>query len=59
MPPLRRRPFECIDHVICVRVGGTHTRENVVQRLTQLFSTSDISTTDTNIPAETLLTRAQ
>ena len=23
-------PFECIDHLICVRVGGTHTRENVV-----------------------------
>jgi len=24
------RPFECIDHLICVRVGGTHTRDNVV-----------------------------
>jgi transposase-like protein len=23
-------PFECIDHLICVRVGGTHTRDNVV-----------------------------
>ena len=23
-------PFECIDHLICVRVGGTHTLDNVV-----------------------------
>jgi len=23
-------PFECIDHIICVRVGGTHTLDNVV-----------------------------
>jgi hypothetical protein len=22
--------FECIDHLVCVRVGGTHTRDNVV-----------------------------
>jgi hypothetical protein len=23
-------PFQCIDHLTCVRVGGTHTRDNVV-----------------------------
>ena len=42
-----------------VEVIIKHTRENVTQRLTQLFSTSDVSSTDTNTPAETLLTRAQ
>jgi hypothetical protein len=42
-----------------VEVIIKHTRENVVQRFTQLFSTIDISSTETNTPAETLLTRAQ
>jgi hypothetical protein len=42
-----------------VEVIIKHTRENVVQRLAQLFSGNDISTTDTNTPAETLLTRTQ
>jgi HNH endonuclease len=26
----REAPFECVDHLICVRVGGTHILDNVV-----------------------------
>ncbi len=42
-----------------VEVIIKHARENVTQRLTQLFSTSDVSSTDTNSPPETLLTRVR